>query len=118
MAKNKKITTIEDLAVMVKKGFEGVDKKFKNVDAKFIEQDKKTDAKFDNLAAMVQKGFEETATKKELNDLKSEIMTLRYDFDEFKLKIKKSEVASIDFDFRVQNFEKRIKRIEAELKLK
>ncbi|MBI4837187.1 MAG: hypothetical protein HY813_02145 [Candidatus Portnoybacteria bacterium] len=39
----RKNTTIEDLAIMVKKGFDGVDKKFDGVDKKFDGVDKKFD---------------------------------------------------------------------------
>lgn len=121
MAKNKKSITIEDLAETIEKGFSETRKEFIGVRKEF-----------ENLAIMTHCGFEETATKKEVSgldtkidglkieitELKSEIMTLRHDFDEFKSKINKLEVATTDFIFKIQDFEKRIKRIEMELKLK
>ncbi len=39
----KKETTIDDLAVMVQKGFIGVDKRFDNVDKRFKDVDKRFD---------------------------------------------------------------------------
>jgi len=107
MVKKQKITTIEDLAKKMDAGFEGVDKKFEGVDKKF-----------DKLAIMIQNGFEEMVTKKNLNDLKAEVITLRYEFNELKLKISKLEIIPIEFNLKMQNFEKRINRIETELKLR
>ena len=40
----KKKTTIEDLAGMVKRGFDGVDKRFEQVDKRFEQVDKRFDA--------------------------------------------------------------------------
>ncbi len=134
MKKNKKITTIEDLAEAMQKGFSEtrqeltsifdnkIDAKFKEqdrkIDAKFEKQEDKFDAKIDNLVIIIQKGFEEMATKKDINDSKSGIMTLRYDFEELKLKISKLEIVPIELNFKIQDFEKRIKKIEAEIRLK
>ena len=134
MKKNKKITTIEDLAEAMQKGFSEtrqeltsifdnkIDAKFKEqdrkIDAKFEKQEDKFDAKIDNLVIIIQKGFEEMATKKDINDSKSEIMTLRYNFEELKLKISKLEIVPIELNFKIQDFEKRIKKIEAEIRLK
>ena len=138
MKKNiKKINNLDELAVIIQKGFENQDKKiedrfekqskeinirFENQDKKiedrFESQEKKTDVKFENLAIMIQKGFEEMATKRDINDLKSEIITLQHDFEELKLRISKLEIIPIEFNFKIQDFEKRIKRIEAELRLK
>ncbi len=82
--KNKKMT-IDDLAIIVKKGFDGVNKKFIGIDKRFIgidkrfaEQDKKIDDKFENFAIMVQRGFREQAenTKSMFNGLEIKVDSL------------------------------------------
>ena len=52
--------TIDDLAVMMKAGFDMQEKKMK---AGFKEQEKRTDDKIDDLAIMVKKGFDEVSQK-------------------------------------------------------
>ena len=46
---SKKETTIDDLAIMVKHGFDGVDKRFNEVDKRFNEVDKR----FDRLERLI-----------------------------------------------------------------
>ncbi|MEI6587340.1 MAG: hypothetical protein WCO05_00125 [Candidatus Moraniibacteriota bacterium] len=65
MKKNRE-TTIDELAIMIQKGFEESDKRmkegFKESDKRmndgFKESDKQTDNKIEALASMVQKGFD------------------------------------------------------------
>jgi hypothetical protein len=64
----KKNVTIDDLATMVQKGFNGVDVKFEQVDKRFDAMDKRFD-KIENLIL--------TDHKKRLEKLETEVKELR-----------------------------------------
>lgn len=98
---------IEDLALMMKAGFE--------------EADKKTDSKIDDLAAMMQRGFEKTATKADLEIVKEE---LRGEMAEMRSELK-SDIAKVVYTMdtkfdetnsKLSNIEVRLSGVEESLK--
>ena len=75
MAKNKRDhMNIEDLAVMIKHGFDGVDKRFDEVDKRFEGVDKRFDA--------VDKRFDRV--DKRIDNVEREISTLHADIQDIK----------------------------------
>lgn len=60
--KEKKETTLDDLALMVGKGFNSMDEKFKNVDKRFESADKRFD-KIESRLGKLEKGQEEIKDK-------------------------------------------------------
>lgn len=58
----KKQTTIDELTVIVKKGFQGVDHKFQDVESKMVTKDMLKDS-MDDFAVMVEKGFQGVDTR-------------------------------------------------------
>ena len=84
----KKNVTIDDLAVMVQKGFDGVDEKFERVDKRFEQVDKRFDGIDKRLDGMVTKaemnrrfdGLEDRVLaghQKRIEKLEAEIKDLR-----------------------------------------
>ncbi|MCX6758527.1 MAG: hypothetical protein NTX14_02365 [Candidatus Nealsonbacteria bacterium] len=73
MARNKEITTNE-LAAIVKAGFEAADKR---TDAKFEASDKQADSKIESLAKMVANGFHSMGDR--IETLKQGIGTMQQD---------------------------------------
>lgn len=70
MAKKKNVS-IDDLAVMIKQGFDGVDKKFEGVNGKFEGVDKKfdgVDKKFDEMDKKFTGKFDEL--KRDMEEIK------------------------------------------------
>lgn len=94
---NKKITTNDDLAIMIKKGFEGVDKRFGE-----------TDKKIDNLSIELIKGFEENT--KEHQQIFNRLENLERGHEEIKLKL--DQVA---YRFEIEELDRRLKKVEAKL---
>ena len=96
----KKITKMEDLAVLMEKGFKRQDKKInsafkeqdKKINSAFKEQNKKFDSKIDNLALTMFKGFNEMATKAEMNKrfdaVESQIRDLREEVKLIRIEMK------------------------------
>lgn len=111
MAKN--ITT-NDLAVMMENGFVNIekstDKKIGDLAEKmekgFVRIEKSTDKKIGDLAIMVQKGFEQTASKVDLENLKTE-MNQRFDRVE--------NVLIAKHDERITYLEQRVRELGAAL---
>ena len=64
----KKNTTIDDLAVMVQKGFDGVDVKFEHVDKRFDSMDKR----FDKIESLILENH-----RKRIEKIEAEIKELR-----------------------------------------
>lgn len=85
----KKNVSLDDLAVMVKRGFDGVDKRFDGVDKKFDGVDKKFD-KVEKRLENLEQGQEE-------------------------IKLKLDRVA---YRFEVEELDRRVKRIETRLGIK
>jgi predicted nucleic acid-binding Zn-ribbon protein len=77
--KDKKEITLNELATVVKAGFEAVDKR---IDAKFEAADKRTDAKIEKLAEMVGKGFNEMGER--IDEIKQEVSSMKGDINSLK----------------------------------
>lgn len=92
MSKNK--VTIEDLAIMVNKGFNEVDSKFKMADSKLESMDAKLESMDSKLESMSLK-LEETASKDDIRYLDSKIDSLKqdnmvhkYEFEDLSARVK------------------------------
>ena len=70
--KNKKEFTINDLALMVAKGFRGVDEKFAKVDERFERIDKRFE-KIDEKFERIDKRFETMASKEDLKKMELDL---------------------------------------------
>jgi len=129
MAK-KKITTLENLAVAMEKGFEKADARIDNLavamekgfkaadkrmDVGFEKADKKTDEKIESLALMVQKGFEEVRDelkvvnkKLDLLERGQEDLKLRQDNVPYRFELKEQEEILEEHDKRIRTLEKKV----------
>lgn len=119
--KNKKITTLDDLAIKMTEGFsnvnkrfDGIDKKFSNIDNKFTSIDKRFDGidkKFDGIDKRFNAIEEKMITKTMLKD----------SIDGLALKIAKGFEETGDkieiIDTKVlSDYKRRIEKLEADMK--
>ncbi|MDP3745872.1 MAG: hypothetical protein Q8Q88_02380 [Phenylobacterium sp.] len=127
--KAKKQMTIDDLAVVVQKGFQGVDHKFQDIESKMATKDMlenlatkdmlenlATKDMLDDLAMMTQKGFQyiesKMATKDMLAVVVESIDLVRQDVRDIKITLGPlvRTVASLDTD--MQHLTVRVARLE------
>jgi len=104
--KNKKEITINELAQIVKAGFEAADKR---TDAKFEAADKRTDSKIETLAQMVGNGFNEMGAR--MDEMRQDINLLKQGQERIEMRLNnvvyRSELDAVLG--RVQTLEKQMK---------
>lgn len=116
---NKRITT-NDLAIIIKSGFDAQDERFAKQDERIAKQDNKLDLfefKLDNLAKTIKVGFEKQGKK--IDSLKYEVAkngdAVAHLINRFELESAANQSAHKRIEGRLDHVDQRLNRIEHRL---